>query len=68
MTRNQFQTGNVSRGPSSPKSSFFKTARDIFNCCRFLYMSTLEVQLAVLGNYAAFAMIRGAFSGQQICS
>lgn len=54
MTRNQFQTGNVSRGPLSPNCSFFKAAKDIFNCCRLLYMSTLEVLLAVLGQLDFF--------------
>lgn len=68
MTRNQFQTGNVSRGLFSLNCSFFKAATDSLNCCRFLYTSALEVQLAVLGQLHFFVMIRRTFLGQQICS
>lgn len=67
MTRNQFQTGNVCRELFRLSCSFFKVAKDMLNCCRyfFLYVSTVEVQLAVLGqlHFFFFAMIRGTFLG-----
>ena len=51
------------------QSKFFKAARDRSNCCRFIYMSTLEVWLAVCWGYYTFAMIKkDFFLGQQICS
>lgn len=63
MTRNQFETGNVRRELFRLSCSFFKVAKDMLNCCRFLYVSMVEVQLAVLRQLHIFAMIRGTFLG-----